>query len=391
MATDKSIPSAGLRECFASAAALSCLVVLFITGCTETEDVQKLSNDNTGLDPHGYATAREMYAEQASIPYDSNAATLIAEVDASLKSGTSIDDEGLFGILLQLNSYRHTAELQEYTGLWIEAIVAELRRQPTQDSGKRRLLRSANAFYLRGEFFQAAESYLALLREDPRQRDARNNLALALDHMQFHYPALVELEILRRLDSDYLPAMVNLTVVYEQLGRTDDARTLAYETARKRSQVVPAMFNAGWYLNLEQQYDAAEEQLHPVADMALRQEHVRMHDLNLRQAGKIDDIVMNLSAIQILNNGAVAAWRGNISIMERIVFVALFLFGGIILTWLCAAPFRRKGPWPAVAIFLVLGVGIYLFCWGLPQGLAWLLLAGFIFIGVMMTWGRATA
>lgn len=98
----------------------------------------------------------------------------------------------------------------------------------------------------------------------------RNNFALALMHENYDLCAQVELEIIlfnrtsflpsgsldarfdiKEFKSTFLPAMINLTVVYERLGRTDDAELLAGKlrdyAQQNDCENFLINFNAAWY------------------------------------------------------------------------------------------------------------------------------------------------
>jgi hypothetical protein len=203
-----------------------------------------------GVDPHAYVDMATLYGAgpraHALAPTDQarlDAPTLgrcfdVAIVPASPECARR---------LALLDPARGSDEVQTAIRSWAKEAAGTIRaKNASLTTGA---LREAEGKYKSGNYEEAATSYADLLDQAPAHLDARNNYALVQLHLGHDVVAQLELEILRLLDSSYVPAMVNLTVLYERAWPGDSARASALAEAAVKSgpNVEPAMFNAAWY------------------------------------------------------------------------------------------------------------------------------------------------
>ena len=77
-------------------------------------------------------------------------------------------------------------------------------------------------------------------------------------HLNHDLVAQYHLKILREYSADYVPALVNLTVVEERLHRFSQAQELAAKGAPHVADVGAAAFNLAWYRDLAGDHEAPE-------------------------------------------------------------------------------------------------------------------------------------
>lgn len=264
------------------------------------EKVRQMDLRPAGLDPFAFKTAEQMYDSGPHQTYDETAGGLIARIRNGFPSNyAQPDKEGFEALLLQLQPYRNTEPVQAAISQWARLYFDALSKASPKSlksliaGGLKKLgmkggasLAQAEALYRKGEFAEAARQYRGLLLKTPRQPDARNNLALAQLHLGRDLSAQFELELLRLINPDYLPAQINLSVVLERVGRSAEARRLALAAARNKDAAVAA-FNAAWFHNLEGDYQRAVQTLKPVAELELKPKYQAFYDANaalLKQA-----------------------------------------------------------------------------------------------------------
>jgi len=243
-----------------------------------------------------------------------------------------------------------------------------------------RIFTRANGAYKSGSFESACRAYLDVLRHDPRHLDARNNLALAAMHVGDDLIAQLELEVLRRLSADYVPAAVNLTVVYERLGRRDAARRLAAEAAKMRENVPAANFNLAWYEDLYGNRKEATKLLETLAKLDISDKHDEMLRLvrgatsKSPSGGKPAAKGEDEEAPGFWKKGLAGVCGGKSAWWARILAIIVFLISQAIAIAIAAgigsAQSDNKGGVGFFAGVAVIGFWYILF-WGLPSGGWW--------------------
>jgi hypothetical protein len=212
-------------------------------------------------DPYAYATAGKMYAVADTLPYSSKADFIINDITKSINNGTSIENSVVWNNLQKLEPYRMHPNVQKAVDGWVAKTVAKIKKQKSRiPSGKSLQLLSSH--YTSGSFDRVVAESLKELANAPLSPDLRNNMALALIHLNQDLCAQIELEILTKLYDSYPAGFINLTVVYERLGRSDDAGATAADLHAllldKEIDLPQARFNSAWFENKKGDFEAAE-------------------------------------------------------------------------------------------------------------------------------------
>ncbi|MDR2626805.1 MAG: hypothetical protein LBC40_02090 [Dysgonamonadaceae bacterium] len=232
-------------------------------------------------DPWAFETAGEMYSVNDTLPFDNKASEIMKEISVNLKKEICLEDEKIWKLLMSLEPYRKSKQVQDSIKQWCKfyyyspvcttSDVSRLARQyrnkdfKTVITDARKMLGRPSS-----DIPQANQS----TKEMYPEFGVRNNLALALIHENQDLCAQVELEIIlfnrssfsssssspsasnvrfdvQAFNNTYLSAMMNLTVVYERLGRPNDAERLAGSlhdyAMRNELNSSPVAFNAAWY------------------------------------------------------------------------------------------------------------------------------------------------
>jgi hypothetical protein len=212
--------------------------------------------------------------------------------------------------------------------------------------------------------------------------DARNNLALAQLHLGNDLTAEMELLILKQLNDSYVPAAVNLTVVYERLGLEQKARDLAEQAAHAGSDVPQAVFNAAWFKDLAGSHTEALALLTPLAARDNMPPSVKSYrELLEKVTGKAPFSWRTGVA------GDMKAYQRTAGMVTAVVVFTLFSLFVIAIAGRKRsryAPRRKPGFWTFVVCVL-----LYLWFWGLSNPV-WLLGTAF-YAFLMLKISRARA
>jgi Tfp pilus assembly protein PilF len=163
-----------------------------------------------------------------------------------------------------LGPVRHLEVVQNIVTTWAKKAANAIRSE--RATLKPALLREAETEYKNGAFSRAAQKYEVLLAEAPAHLDVRNNYALAQMHLGHDVAAQMQLEALHELDPRYVPAMVNLTVLYERAWPGDGKRiaSMAEDALMLAPKTGPVVFNAAWCRQRACQMSSASELLKPL-------------------------------------------------------------------------------------------------------------------------------
>jgi TPR repeat protein len=258
------------------------------------EEVRKMDLGPAGLDPFAFETAAQMYKTGPQKAYDESAGRLIERIGKEFPANYAQEGrEGFEALLLQLQPYRKTGPVQTAIGQWAR-LYFDAKPAASSKSlksliagGLKKLgyegnttMAQADALYRQGDFVEAARQYRRLLLETPLDPDARNNLALAHLHLGHDLSAQFELALLRLIKPDYLPAQINLSVVLERAGRSEEARQLALAAAGQNKNAAVAAFNAAWYQSLSGEYEAAAQALKPLAELEIKPKYRDFYEAN---------------------------------------------------------------------------------------------------------------
>jgi len=236
-------------------------------------------------DKYAYETASEMYAVADTIaatqkiplliiPPDTIVAAkeismLIEKINKEIKLGTLIEDDKIWSNLQQLEPYRMNEEVQASITEWVGAMNKYMPKSTQIPLSK---VKEINKAYYAHDFDKVVDLSRQLLRKssgyyDERNYAVRNNMALALMHQNKDLCAQIELEIIKNTGNKeqhkYIPALINLTVLYERLGKSGEAENLSddlLQYTKKENITVPLVnFNAAWYMDFKNQQNKTND------------------------------------------------------------------------------------------------------------------------------------
>ena len=219
-------------------------------------------------DKFAFETAIDMYSVADTAAFNEEAASLIKMIDIEVNKGTLVEDDKIWLNLLQLEPYRTTKQVQTSL-LWWLAVRPKLPNERKMNVDFSLLSKA----YLEQHFDGVIKMSRFLLADSP-ENDVltyaiRNNMALALMHQNKDLCALYELETVKQTSEKsgkiYFPALINLTVLYERLGKRNEAIELSkqlLEHAEKNDIKDPLItFNAAWYMDLNNQNNEMTDKL----------------------------------------------------------------------------------------------------------------------------------
>ena len=365
------------------------LTVCVCCGQAMADDDVKMNVD-VGRDPRAFKTAEEMHKTSPTTAYDNEAARLVKEVSTALKppqtpkllglspsdfiAAQALEYDAVWENMVKLNPYRKTGQVQACVDKWAGLIVARLSQDLSTVSDPD-AFKKGNSFY-RKSIEEAVVEYKKALVEVPTHLDARNNLALCQMHLGNDLIAQVELEICRQKAPNYLPAIVNLTVVYERLGLFDKAKASAEQAANMEKDLALATYNAAWYQSIGGDFEGAVNRLSSIPGSSNNKaKHGELSELSSQQ------LWANLGFWRKGVSGVCGA-RGRTGPM--VIAVAVFLVGARLLTAIAArvgrgASYGQNGS-TGFWTFVPLGAAWYILFWGLPGGGFWVLMIAFVLV-----------
>jgi hypothetical protein len=278
---------------------LAITLLLIIVQNSDAQDVSVFR------DKYAFKTAAEMYAVADTLPFDSKASELIKLIDRRIKDYTLIEHSSVWNQLVKLEPYRKSRQVQEAVARWTKSCkILKIEKFPKVTNSilyKRgaldTLIQQYRASLLYGSEFNKPTFFLSMIDRE-YEFALRNNLALVLMHKNMDLCAQIELEIVYLQNANYveaerlsvpldsvtsfeqvyLPAMINLTVVYERLGMTDKARLLAQKLHEYNDTDPMTNFNAAWYFD-----PAAEGRSSEISLRALREIQDEKYQLMTRK------------------------------------------------------------------------------------------------------------
>jgi tetratricopeptide (TPR) repeat protein len=232
-----------------------------------SELVSTIANIGAGRDAIEFGTYEQMVNTAPTKPFDIRAELLIEFVDARILDGGEPEDNDVWEALLAMTPYRKTKEVQDALTKWALLVAKRISNAQVQSKESGTSLKTAAAAYKKLDFSRSAGIYVNVLRKQPGNLDVRNDLALVCMHQCNDPAAMLELQITVEVKRDYLPGLINLTVVFERLGSPSKAR----ETARRALIVQPllpaAAVNAAWFENVSGDHAKAKRILSPVVKL----------------------------------------------------------------------------------------------------------------------------
>jgi tetratricopeptide (TPR) repeat protein len=326
----------------------------------------KLQQKQPPDDPRAFASAEEMFKVANKTAFNPTAAALLRDVDRQIAAGDGIDSDALFAKLLDLNPFRCTTEVQSAVATWVGPLAKRLASTIAADANT--VFRQANELYTAGKLAQARDAYRRVLHGSPGHLDARNNLALTLLHEGNDLAAEVELEIVRRAAPDYVPALVNLTVVGERIGQSDQARQLAKKTAEQHKDVAAAVYNDLWYDSLQGNPPGLAKRIEALIAITDRPAYRQLQRLQAVRAnpalaiGAANKNEKNDKAKKDevnWGNGLARIWGRNPGLGMKIFGVVVFVLLSLVVCVIAAAQRRNS-----LVVFLVLGTVLFFVFWG---------------------------
>jgi thioredoxin-like negative regulator of GroEL len=211
-------------------------------------------------DMHAFKTAQEMYNVAPASFFDRQAEEIIGKIDAALAAKKLMESQEVWSLLEKAEPYRTSSEVQLAMSKWIEMEIANIKAR-SRSSASISKLRSLSKAYKDKNFTQHVKESLEVLQSSPTNLDIRSNLGLTLIHLNKDLCAQYMLETAQRMSSKHLPSAINLGVVYERLGKLDEAQQIAeallVQADEKELSIPEIRFNAAWYLNFYGDYAGA--------------------------------------------------------------------------------------------------------------------------------------
>ena len=373
------------------------LPVLF---CFVCQNVQAQNDQSILRDRYAYETATEMYAITDTATFTPEAAAMVEKINTELSKGKMLEDDTIWSMLQQLEPYRMSEQVRKAVQQWVIAMRHNLSSIHIETAYKNLAdtLKTINQAYKTHDFNRMIDLSRRLsMKKRPSELlsmidySIRNNMALALMHQHKDLCALVELEFINQSEKNkyseremYIPAMINLTVLYERLGRSADADTLSkklLDYTKKEEITVPMVnFNAAWYLDLN---NYQNEKANSILDIS--------NVLNKTEAGKYQTLYKSARATYQSHPVSEIGVAGKLGFFgggsKKTIGIVIFLIVNIALV--VAYSFRvgdlwrdsqKKKKFIWLWVFLVLIGFFHLLFWGLnlTVGGVFLMIVSFI-------------
>jgi hypothetical protein len=329
-------------------------------------------------DPYAYETAVEMYATGDTLPFDNTITLLAVDISRKLERGFTLEDDVIWATLQKLEPYRKSRKVQEALKTWTERIREAERYDSAPASSTRHI--DSNSLvpvlqaYRQGKF----DKVIALSREllrlkmwEGAKQAIRNNLALALMHENRDLCAQLELELLNtETEIRYFPALINLTVVYERLGKREEAEVLVNrltEYMEKEELRMPlADFNVAWFLGEKEDYPSTDKALEMVGSKLMKKQQASKY------AGYREQLAVKYKSFSVLKIGFLGkGFAGNDG--RWIISFLVFIVYWIMVMMLCTGVFQRfeevfnLSPLFVILLMLLYFALAFILAWGIPS------------------------
>jgi hypothetical protein len=329
-------------------------------------------------DPYAYETAAEMYVGADTLPVDKTAARLAADISRHLEQGLMPEDDIIWDSLQKLEPYRKSWQVQEELKIWTKRIREAERSDSASASSTRHIdgnsLIPVLQAYHQGEFDKVialSRDLLRLKMWEGAKQAIRNNLALALMHENRDLCAQMELELLNTNEIRYFPALINLTVVYERLGKREEAEVLVNrltEYMKKEKLEMPlADFNAAWYQGEKGDHRSTDKALEMVSsDLMKKQQAPKYADYRKQLTAKYKSF--SILKIGFLGKG----FAGNDG-RWVISFLVFFICWVVAAIWMSASLFDYLedifyfSSFLVTLLMLLYFIPIFILAWGIPS------------------------
>ena len=209
-------------------------------------------------DKFSFETASDMYSVADTLPFDSKAADLIEKISKQLALRHLPEEDIVLVNLIKLEPYRFTKQVQDVVFLWAEVVkgndhIGKKQKKQYEEPELYKLMDSVTVLYHNREFEKVINLSRKVLniphQSNQEMYSIRNNMALAMMHKKMDLCALLELEIIKKLEPEemYIPAIINLSVIYERFGKSEESKQLIQLLLDKKVNVPMLNFNAEWW------------------------------------------------------------------------------------------------------------------------------------------------
>ncbi|MDM8551215.1 hypothetical protein QUF72_14110 [Desulfobacterales bacterium HSG2] len=269
-----------------------------------------------------------------------------------------LESSKIWMALIELNPCRTCYPVQAVITNWASLYQKKLRKKSSKKAAS--VFEKANKNYNQGELLSACDKYKQVLRLSPTHLDARNNLALAQMHLENDLIAQIELEVVRKLDKTYIPALINLTVIYERNGQREKAEKLARQVFQMQKDVPQSVYNYAWYLSLNKKYKEADNLLRKMIKKGETGKIKTLHRMN-RQVLKLQ--MSSKADLQSMGKSETRFWKTGILGGKKEWWVTLIL----ILIFLFVSLFFIAFLGKSILFFMIFGTLGYFVSWGIPN------------------------
>ena len=178
------------------------------------------------------------------------------------------------------------------------------------------------------------------------------------------------------MKKDYIPALINLTVVYERNGRKEKAAQFAADAnGILRVRLPIAKYNHAWYLSIDNKTAEVTKILKPLADLKINDKYSTLLDIN-RRKNSLSAKFASFKAAVSENSFSKKGIFGSIGLLVRWYIIIPYLFILLGFSKIIYKFFSTKRAF--FALFPLVGL-LHVLCWGMPQ-----IKNGWMFLGISL-------
>ena len=247
---------------------------------------KETTSDFSFNDVHSFKSADSMYLIADTLPYSSSADLVFKTITQYIDNGRLIEKDEVWNELLKLEPYRMNPMAIDKVNIIAKKLSVLIKDSRLKFKGNLSVhdAKKHSALYTESSLDVFIKDGRGLLCRFPNNLDIRNNVALALIHKNKDLCALLELETIRNLEPLHIPALINLTVLYERLGRRVDAEMLANQLLRMQKtsdfELPQIIHNASWFMFMRENYFKADSLL---TEMGMSDMRKYQNSQNLKQ------------------------------------------------------------------------------------------------------------
>jgi hypothetical protein len=370
-------------------AVFSVVILSGLITYAQDENFEKKEISVNIRDPFAYDRADSMYSVRDTLVYDAAAGKLISSISRNINRGFSVEESLIWIDLMKLEPYRKNKEVQIFIEKISKTIGKNIKLRSRYPADLNQSI-AVSTKYKEKEFQTVTEIAREVLITDPLNLDVRNNLALAQMHLNNDLTSQLELLVLAETDSNYVPAHINLSVVYERLGKSKEAEYIAFNLLKKHSDIPSVVFNAIWYYNLNGDYKTADSLItassenkeysqYKVSGAGGRNKYESFFELNKKQM-LYPELIKEREIIkkaQLLEVGFLDKIGWSEEPKMKILSIILFLIAAIL--------FWRIVKYLNVSIVATIAIFVYILFWGEPVKWEWVYFVIFFALSVIFS------